>query len=164
MTVMPSPEELIRMHELAALRDERDAALAENKRLRELYENAIGNRERFGWTINHLLEADEAVRTITEEAERLREELHRAEPEAKTVPLDVVGPLALYDLDISVEFAGPMPGRYNGAAPEATPAQRAAVEAVRAILAEHGFIVTLLGHGSRRTGTHLPASTTKGTQ
>lgn len=48
---------------------------AENARLRALYENAVGNRERFGWTINHLLEADEAVRTIEEEAERLREAL-----------------------------------------------------------------------------------------
>jgi hypothetical protein len=35
---------------------------AENERLRELYENVVGNRERFGWTINHLLECDEALR------------------------------------------------------------------------------------------------------
>jgi hypothetical protein len=42
----------------------REAELrAENDRLRELYENAVGNRERFGWTINHLLEAEEALRS-----------------------------------------------------------------------------------------------------
>jgi hypothetical protein len=37
---------------------------AENARLRELYENAVGNRERFGWTINHLLEPLACVRVL----------------------------------------------------------------------------------------------------
>jgi hypothetical protein len=33
----------------------------ENQRLRDLYENVVGNRERFGWTINHLLECDASL-------------------------------------------------------------------------------------------------------
>lgn len=41
---------------------------AENARLRELYENAVGNRERFGWTINHLLECEEALRVAQEQS------------------------------------------------------------------------------------------------
>lgn len=71
---MPSPEELMRQHALAALRDERDAALEENKRLRELYENVTANRERFGWTINHLLECQEALRTVEQHEAEVRAE------------------------------------------------------------------------------------------
>ena len=72
--ITPSPAELMRQHELAALRDERDVALAENKSLRELYENVTGNRERFGWTINHLLECEDALRAAEERAEEARAE------------------------------------------------------------------------------------------
>lgn len=39
----------------------------ENERLRDLYENLADNRERFGWTINHLLECEEALRAAQEE-------------------------------------------------------------------------------------------------
>jgi predicted nuclease with TOPRIM domain len=63
--------------EVERLRDERDALRAENDRLRALYENAVGNREQFGWTINHLLECEEALRTVEAEVERLRDELER---------------------------------------------------------------------------------------
>lgn len=56
---------------------------AENKRLRELYENAVGNRERFGWTINHLLECEEALRTVEENNARLREALSGLMSEAR---------------------------------------------------------------------------------
>jgi hypothetical protein len=67
----------------------REAELrAENDRLRELYENAVGNRERFGWTINHLLEAEEALRCAEQEAGRLRAEL--AKQEAVLVAADRV--------------------------------------------------------------------------
>lgn len=45
---------------------------AENKRLRELYENVVQNREQFGWTINHLLECEDALRM----AEEARDEAH----------------------------------------------------------------------------------------
>lgn len=47
---------------------------AENERLRELYENVVSNRSRFGWTINHLLECEEALRMVEAESERLRAE------------------------------------------------------------------------------------------
>lgn len=50
---------------------------AENKRLRELYENAVINRGRFGWTINHLLECEEALNMVEGEAGRLRDALER---------------------------------------------------------------------------------------
>jgi hypothetical protein len=40
----------------------------ENARLRALYENVTGNRERFGWTINHLLECEESLRVAEEHA------------------------------------------------------------------------------------------------
>jgi hypothetical protein len=67
----------------------REAELrAENDRLRELYENAVGNRKRFGWTINHLLEAEEALRCAEQEAGRLRAEL--AKQEAVLVAADRV--------------------------------------------------------------------------
>lgn len=56
--------------------DEREELRAENKRLRELYENVVGNRERFGWTIDHLLECDEALRCAEAEAEGLRGEIN----------------------------------------------------------------------------------------
>lgn len=75
MSIGPSHDELMRMHDLGALRDERDALRTENERLRELYENVVGNRERFGWTINHLLECEEALRTVEVVAERLRADL-----------------------------------------------------------------------------------------
>ena len=71
--IMPSLEELMRQHALAALRDERDTALEENKRLRALYENVTRNQEQFGWTINHLLECEEALRVV---------EAHAAERDA----------------------------------------------------------------------------------
>lgn len=61
--------------------------------------------------------------------------------------------LAVYELDLNVEFVGPMPERENRAAPEATPAERAIAEAVRGALREHGFTVTCLGRGSLRTGS-----------
>jgi hypothetical protein len=58
----------------------REAELrAENDRLRELYENVVGNRERFGWTINQLLECEEALRCAEQEAGRLRAELAKQE-------------------------------------------------------------------------------------
>jgi hypothetical protein len=67
----------------------REAELrAENDRLRELYENVVGNRERFGWTINHLLECEEALRCAEQEAGRLRAEL--AKQEAVLVAADRV--------------------------------------------------------------------------
>lgn len=74
MSFMASVATLMRQHELADLRAERDAALAENARLRELYENAVGNRERFGWTINHLLECEEALR-VSEAQQRKAEQV-----------------------------------------------------------------------------------------
>lgn len=43
---------------------EADRLRDENTRLRDLYENVVGNRERFGFTINHLLECEEALRTV----------------------------------------------------------------------------------------------------
>ena len=49
------------------LMDYADHLEAENKRLRELYENVTGNRERFGWTINHLLECEETLHTTEAE-------------------------------------------------------------------------------------------------
>lgn len=66
-----------RLKELHAAEVERDDLRAENQRLRDLYENAIGNRERFGWTINHLLECEDALRTIEATATRATEALHR---------------------------------------------------------------------------------------
>lgn len=48
---------------------------AENKRLRELYENAVGNRKRFGWTINHLLECEESLRVAEEHHAEAVEEI-----------------------------------------------------------------------------------------
>lgn len=80
--ISPSHDELMRMHELAALRDERDALKAENERLRDLYENAVINKGRFGFTINHLLECDEARRTVEQEAERLRFDFGRVNDRA----------------------------------------------------------------------------------
>lgn len=65
-------------------------------------------------------------------------------------------PLALYELDVSVVFAGPMPPRHNRGAPEVTVAHRAAVAALQQVLRAHGFIVSSTGHGSRRAGTYLP--------
>jgi hypothetical protein len=50
---------------------------AEVDLLRGLYENAVGNRERFGWTINHLRECEEALRCVEQEAERFRADLAR---------------------------------------------------------------------------------------
>lgn len=44
---------------------------AENERLRELYANAVAIKER-GWSIDHLMECDEALRTVETYAERLR--------------------------------------------------------------------------------------------
>lgn len=49
---------------------ERDEAREEAKRLRALYENAVGNRERFGWTINHLLECEDALACVEAKAEQ----------------------------------------------------------------------------------------------
>lgn len=46
----------------------------ENARLRELYENVTGNRERFGWTIDHLLECEEALRVAEEATEAFAQE------------------------------------------------------------------------------------------
>jgi hypothetical protein len=48
-----------------------EALEAQNTRLRELYENVVGNRERFGWTIDHLLECEEALRTVEARVEAL---------------------------------------------------------------------------------------------
>jgi hypothetical protein len=58
---------------LAAAPPGNEALREENARLRELYENAVQNRDRFGWTINHLLECEEALRTA-------QEEMAKAEP------------------------------------------------------------------------------------
>ena len=55
---------------------------AENARLRELYENAVGNRERFGWTINHLLECDETLRVTNEQLAGAVEERDQARANA----------------------------------------------------------------------------------
>lgn len=65
-------------HIVIALIRERDEARKENTRLRELYENVVGNRKRFGWTIDHLLECDEALRCVEAENGRLREERQAA--------------------------------------------------------------------------------------
>jgi hypothetical protein len=66
---------------------------AENARLRELYENVTGNRERFGWTINHLLECEEALRVAEEQlagaVEALREIKRVAAIEAPPVSDEV---------------------------------------------------------------------------
>lgn len=64
--------------DLPRVRAEVDKLRAENERLRELYENVTGNRERFGWTINHLLECEEALRAAHEYAERIRAEARAA--------------------------------------------------------------------------------------
>jgi hypothetical protein len=66
------------MNRIAEMKREAELR-AENDRLRELYENAVGNRERFGWTINHLLECEEALRSAEQEAGRLRAELAKQE-------------------------------------------------------------------------------------
>jgi hypothetical protein len=88
----------------------REAELrAENDRLRELYENAVGNRERFGWTINHLLEAEEALRCAEQEAGRLRAEL--AKQEAVMVAVD-----RIYDA-----YGAMLEGRDVGRLPEWEP-------------------------------------------
>lgn len=50
-------------------------------------------------------------------------------------------------------FVGPLPKRDNRAAPEVTPAHRAAVEAVRETLKSHGYTVVSMGHGSLRVGS-----------
>lgn len=63
--------------------------------------------------------------------------------------------VAEYELDMHVEFVGPMPDRDNRAAPEASPAQFAAAAAVKAVLREHGFTVVGAGHGSRRVGSTI---------
>ena len=71
---------------------------------------------------------------------------------------DSAEPMALYVLDMHMEFAGPMPERYNRAAPEVTAAHREAVEAAQGVMRRHGFTITSTGHGSLRTGTHLSDS------
>jgi hypothetical protein len=60
---------------------------------------------------------------------------------------------AIYRLDVEVEFLGPLPEKYNKAAPEVTEAHRAAVEAMQDVLREHGFTIGHTGHGSLRIGT-----------
>jgi hypothetical protein len=55
-----------------------EALEAENKRLRALYENVTVNRERFGFTINHLLECEEALRCVEERAEALEAQRYEA--------------------------------------------------------------------------------------
>lgn len=50
---------------------------AENARLRELYENVVQNREQFGWTINHLLECEDALRMAEEARDEARAEAER---------------------------------------------------------------------------------------
>jgi hypothetical protein len=62
------------------MQEEIDRLKAENARLRELYENATGCREKFGWTINHLLEGDEALRTVEEASSRLVDLVREAAP------------------------------------------------------------------------------------
>jgi hypothetical protein len=54
----------------------------ENERLRELYQNVTQNQERFGWTINHLLECDDAVSQLMAEVERLTSEIEILRPQA----------------------------------------------------------------------------------
>lgn len=66
-------------------------------------------------------------------------------------------PLAIYELEIKVEFAGPVPERFNRAAPEVTPAHIAAVDAALDVLREHGFLVSHVSHGHLRTRTYLPS-------
>jgi hypothetical protein len=58
---------------------------AENDRLRDLYENAVTNRKNFGWTINHLLECEEALRMAEGEATAIRELAQRAVPFVQAV-------------------------------------------------------------------------------
>lgn len=82
-------------------------------------------------------------------------------PRDKAAPLvgqSESAPMALYVLDMQMRFAGPMPERYNRAAPEVTAAHREAVEAAQEVMRRHGFTITSTGHGSMRDGTHLPAS------
>jgi hypothetical protein len=60
------PSDVVRHHcapmqEAADKTKEINDLRAENARLRALYENVTGNRERFGWTINHLLECEAAL-------------------------------------------------------------------------------------------------------
>lgn len=65
-------------------------------------------------------------------------------------------PMALYELDMHMEFAGPIPARYNRAGPEVSAAHREAVEAAQEVMRRHGFTITTTGHGSMRVGTYLP--------
>jgi hypothetical protein len=71
-------------------------------------------------------------------------------------------PMALYRLDVEMHFAGPIPERYNRAAPEVSAAHREAVEAAQEVMRRHGFLITNTGHGSLRTGTHLPTDAQTG--
>lgn len=60
---------------------------------------------------------------------------------------------AHYAMDVHIEFVGPLPDEYNRAAPEATPAQFAAVAAAQDALRAAGYAVVETGHGSLRLGT-----------
>lgn len=51
----------------------------ENERLRELYDNLRGFKEK-GWTIDHLMECEEALRCVEAEVERLRAQIVLMEP------------------------------------------------------------------------------------
>lgn len=51
--------------------------VAENERLRALYDHAVALKAR-GWTIDHLLECEEALRTVQAAYDELHGELDRA--------------------------------------------------------------------------------------
>lgn len=57
---------------------------------------------------------------------------------------------AVYQLDLKITFLGFRPCDHNRAAPEVTPACRAAVEAARRVLEDAGYTIAHVGHGSRR--------------
>lgn len=63
-------EKLARLRaDMAQWRDRIERVEAENERLRELYDNARSFKAR-GWSIDHLMECEEALRTVQETAER----------------------------------------------------------------------------------------------
>lgn len=58
--------------------------------------------------------------------------------------------VAVYLLDMKITCVGPVPERYNRAAPEFSDAMHAAVEAAQAALRQAGYDIARTGYGSRR--------------
>lgn len=70
---------------------------------------------------------------------------------------------ALYILEAELVFSGPDPGHANRAAPEASAAQIAAIEAAQGALRDYGFTIVRTGHGARRVGAYTPSERRNGT-